>query len=138
MKRQAGSAAVALLLCLAAAQLVRPTVGNPPVNPARSLWNDSRVDSRVAKVLKRACANCHSHETEWPWYSQVSPVSWMLARDVRRARAKLNFSEWSGARPNQLEDIADAIDKHEMPPASYGMTHPESRLSKADRELLDA
>jgi hypothetical protein len=62
----------------------------------------------------------------------------MLARDVRRARAKLNFSESSGARPNQLEDIADAIDKHEMPPASYGMMHPESRLSKADRELLDA
>lgn len=138
MKRRAGHATVSLLLCLTLSQLVRPTIGNPPVDPARSLWNDSRVDPRVAKILKRACANCHSHETEWPWYSHVSPVSWMLARDVKKGRAKLNFSEWSGASPNQLQEIGDAIDKNQMPPATYTLMHPEARLSKADREILFA
>ncbi len=136
MRRRFQSVAVALLLGLTAVQLIRPDTGNPPVNPKRSLWNDPRVDPRVATVLRRACANCHSHETEWPWYSKIAPVSWMLARHVSKGRAKLNFSEWSGASPNQLEEIGDAIYKNTMPPAGYSLMHPEARLSQADREVL--
>ena len=136
MKRYLKPTAFALLLGVVAAQLIRPDTVNPPVNPKRSLWNDRRVDPLVASVLRRACANCHSHETEWPWYSKISPVSWMLARHVRNGRAKLNFSDWSGASPNQLEEIYDAIDKQDMPPAGYSLMHPEARLSPADREML--
>jgi hypothetical protein len=138
MKRHLRSAGLALLVGLAAAQLIRPDTTNPPVNPARSLWHDDRVDPRVAGVLRRACANCHSDETQWPWYSKISPVSWILARHVRKGRAKLNFSEWSGASPNQLEEIYDEIDKHDMPPADYSLMHPEARLTQADREILRA
>jgi hypothetical protein len=138
LKRHSGSAALAFLLCIGAAQLIRPDITNPKVIPARSLWNDHRVDPRVAGVLRRACANCHSYETQWPWYSQISPVSWIMARHVRNGRAKLNFSEWTGASASQLEEICDPVDKNQMPPSDYALMHPEARLSKADREILDA
>jgi len=136
MKQDLRFFSVASLLCLTVAQVIRPSFDNPPVNPARSLWNDPGVDPRVANVLRRSCANCHSYETEWPWYSKISPVSWLIARHVKNGRAKLNFSEWSGATANQLEEIYDAIDKNEMPPADYSLMHPEARLSEADREVL--
>ena len=136
MKRLVRSAALVLLLGGAVAQLIQPDTRNPPVNPARSLWNDRRVDPRVANILRRACANCHSHETEWPWYSKISPVSWWLVRHVAGGRAKLNFSDWSAASADQLEEIYDSIVKKKMPIPGYLLMHPEARLSQADRDAL--
>jgi hypothetical protein len=138
MRRLLRSAALLLLLGVAAAQLIQPNTVNPPVDPARSLWHDRRVDPRVANILRRACADCHSHETEWPWYSKISPVSWMVQRHVIKGRSKLNFSDWSAAPPDQdlLEEIADSIVKNHMPLASYLWIHSESGLSKSDRDVL--
>src|SRR5262252_9178445 len=102
MKHRMRSAALVLLLGFAAAQLIRPSTTNPPVDPSRSIWNDHRLDPRVAGILRRACADCHSHETTWPWYSKVSPFSWFVAHHVTKGREKLNFSEWSRVAPDQL------------------------------------
>jgi hypothetical protein len=136
MKRRVRVAALALALGALAAQFVQPRRDNPPVDPARSLWNDRHVDPRVAGILRRACADCHSHETEWPWYSKISPFSWMVARHVNKGRAKLNFSDWSAASPDQLEEIYDSITKNKMPMASYLLMHPAARLSQANRNVL--
>lgn len=136
MNHGLGYAALVVLLAAAVAQFVQPRTGNPPVNPARSLWNDRRVDPRVAGILRRACADCHSHETEWPWYSKISPLSWMMARHVLKGRAKLNFSDWSSPSPDQLEEIYDAVAKNKMPIASYLLIHRSARLSQADRDIL--
>jgi hypothetical protein len=138
MKRPVASVVLSLLLGMAVAQLIQPNTGNPPINSARNLWNDRRVDPRVAHILRRACADCHSHETVWPWYSKISPVSWWLARHVNDGRAKLNFSDWSAASADQLEEIYDSIVKNKMPLSSYLLIHPEARLSKADRDALVA
>ena len=137
MKRLFKLAAPVLLLGLAATQLIQPNTVNPPVDPARSLWNDRRMDPRVAGILRRACADCHSHETKWPWYSRISPFSWFVASHVVKGRTKLNFSDWSGS-PDQdlLEEIADAIVKKHMPLASYLWIHSKSRLSKSDQDVL--
>ena len=136
MKERFKLAACAVLAIGMAAQLVQPDTHNPPADPARSLWNDDRVNPRVANILGRACANCHSYRTEWPWYSRISPVSWFLARHVTNGRAKLNFSDWSGARADQLEEIYDSIAKQKMPMGSYLLMHPEARLSQAERDVL--
>ena len=138
MKRYLRTAFVALMLSLGAAQLIQPQVENSPLDPARSLRNDHRVDARVTNILERACANCHSNTTRWPWYAKVSPVSWYTARHVRKARAKLNFSDWPGASPSQAEEIYDSIEKRTMPPADYKLMHPEARLSASDLEILEA
>jgi hypothetical protein len=136
MKHRSRSAVLVLLLGVAAAQMIRPSTVNPPVDPSRSLWNDQRVGAQVGNILRRSCADCHSHETAWPWYSKISPFSWFVARHVVKGREKLNFSEWSGALPDQLQEIADAIEKKKMPLSSYLWIHRDAGLSKADREVL--
>jgi hypothetical protein len=138
MRRQLLIGLYAMAGVLTAAQFIRMDRPNPPVNPARCLWNDQRVDPKVSALLRRACANCHSHETQWPWYSKVSPVNWLVARDVEKGRQKLNFSKWSGGSRNVWEEIADAVDKGEMPPRQYVWMHPEAKITQAERELLDA
>ena len=64
---------------------------NPPVvqEPA---W----YSARTRQLFMAACADCHMNETQWPWYSSVAPVSWLVARHVQEGRERLNFSEWSG------------------------------------------
>jgi hypothetical protein len=117
--------------------MIRPDTGNPPVDPERSLWQDHRVNPRVADILRRACADCHSHETAWPWYSKISPISWMVARHVVQGRKKLNFSEWSpAALADQLVEIGDSIAKKHMPLPSYLWIHrnwffPEGRPGRS-------
>jgi hypothetical protein len=138
MNRIIRRVSVSLLGIVGAAQFVQPQRTNPPVPPDHNLWTDARVDSRVGGILRRACADCHSHETTWPWYAQVSPISWFLALHVERGRAKLNFSDWSGPSSDQLEEIYTAIRKEKMPLASYTLLHPDARLSKADRDVLKA
>jgi hypothetical protein len=138
MNRFAKYAAPALLLAVLTGQLIQPDTTNPPVSPNRTLWEDHHVDPRVAGILRRSCADCHSHETRWPWYSRISPISWMVARHVVKGRAKLNFSDWSGASEDQIEEIYDSTAKHKMPMSSYLLMHPQARLSKEDRDVLMA
>jgi hypothetical protein len=138
MKRIIRYVALTLLVIIPAAQFIQPETVNPPVSPERSVWNDRRVDPRVGHILRRACADCHSHETTWPWYSRVSPASWFIARHVAKGRAKLNFSDWSGPSSDQLEEIYDSIAKNKMPLRSYLLMHPDARLSQYDRDILTA
>lgn len=137
-RRVLRNGSLALVSILVAAQLIQPDRANPPVSPERSLWKDPRVDPRVGRILRRSCADCHSHETTWPWYSKISPVSWMVSRHVIRGRAKLNFSDWSGTSTDQLEEIYDSIAKKKMPLPSYMLLHPDARLSQAEVDLLTA
>jgi hypothetical protein len=85
----------------------------------------------------RACFDCHSHATRWPWYSHVAPVSWLVQRDTDVGRRALNFSAWD--RPQEeADDAAEVVRSEEMPPAIYLLVHPEARLSAAERATLAA
>jgi len=92
----------------------------------------------VADVFARACVNCHSEKTQWPWYSKVAPVSWLVEGDVKRARERLNLSRWDGLQETDrrmlLTAIATVIENREMPPHKYVVFHPEARLS-ADESI---
>jgi hypothetical protein len=138
MRAAVRGALLAVVVGLTAVQFVRPDTSNPPVDHAKSLWADRSVDPKVAGILRRACADCHSHETKWPWYARVSPMSWMMDRHVKDGRAKLNFSDWSGSSQDQAEEIYDSVAKGKMPMQGYLLLHPEARLSKADQETLQA
>jgi len=103
---------------------------NPPVG-AEPTW-----DSPGTRALaKQACFDCHSNETEWPAYSRVAPVSWLIQRDVSEGRAVLNFSEWQ--RPQEeAKEAAEEVLEGEMPLRIYQLMHAHARLSAADRERL--
>jgi hypothetical protein len=127
-------ATAAALVAAVAIQLVPVNRSNPPV--------EFEVDppAEVHAILRRACYDCHSHETKWPWYSRVAPVSWLVARDVHRGRDDLNFSDWPvfdfEAQDHALADIAKQIDRGRMPLPIYRAMHPGARLSEADRRRL--
>jgi hypothetical protein len=103
---------------------------------------DLHVASEAAPLLKRACLDCHSNQTVWPWYSYVAPMSWLVEKDVRRGRERVNFSEWDHytfeQRSRSLAEIASAVKNHEMPLPQYTMVHRGAKLSNADRDVLYA
>lgn len=123
-----------LLLLFVAVQFVPVDRTNPPVTTR------ARVPSDVEPLLRRACFDCHSNETKWPWYSRVAPVSWLVADHVKDGRKNLNFSTWPvldpGAESHLLHEIEEVIEGGEMPLKSYLLGHPEARLSDAEKNMI--
>lgn len=117
---------------LALAQLVPygRAHSNPPVQ-AEPAWNSPATRTLAA----RACFDCHSNLTAWPWYTNVAPVSWLVQRDVDGGRSSLNFSEWKSLQDG-AGDVAGAISGGSMPPWFYVIIHPKASLSKADQQAL--
>lgn len=108
--------------------------GRDHANPAKRV--EPAWDSPETRALaKRACFDCHSNETTWPWYSHVAPVSWMVQHHVDEGREVMNFSEWDRAY-HEADEAAEAVTEGEMPPGSYLVMHPEARLSAAERDAL--
>jgi heme-binding protein len=103
---------------------------NPPVR------QEPRWDSATTRELtKRACFDCHSNETTWPWYTNVAPVSWLSQYDVVEGRRAVNYSEWD--RPQkEARESAKTVSKGEMPPWVYLLPRPHARLSAAERAAL--
>jgi hypothetical protein len=103
---------------------------NPPVT-GEPTW-----DSATTRDLAvRACFDCHSNESVWPWYSNIAPVSWLLQRHVDEGREKLNFSTW-GSGEQETEHAADLVVRGEMPPGDFQLLHPEARLTDAEKQQL--
>ncbi|MGE0640869.1 MAG: heme-binding domain-containing protein [Thermoanaerobaculia bacterium] len=105
---------------------------NPPV-VAEPAWNAPRT----RELFFRACADCHSNESKWPWYSRVAPVSWLVYRDVQQGREHLNVSEWN--RPQRhAHEAAEKLQEGEMPLPLYLPFHPEAQLTAAEKADLVA
>lgn len=128
------SAVACLLAAMAVSSVL--TGKNPPVRPEQSLEASLRVPFPVKQMLDRACRDCHSNQTRWPWYSRVPPASWIMSSDVRRARQAMNFSEWSAVSQGNPARAAGmllaacaGVRSGRMPLSGYRLLHPESRLS---------
>lgn len=122
-------AAVALLLVAQVIPYGR-NHKNPPVTRAVK-WDTARTEQLAAG----ACLDCHSNLTNWKWYTNVAPVSWLVYADVKGGRETLNFSEWD--RPQaDAGDIVEAVQGGSMPPFQYKPLHAAARLSSAERDEL--
>jgi hypothetical protein len=128
------SAALACVLLLA--QLIPVARENPPVE------SEVPAPDEVRRILRNACYDCHSHETRWPWYSRVAPISWLVAHDVSHAREHLNFSAWNRyderERRKKLEEAWEEVEEGEMPLWYYVPFHAEARLGEDDERRLRA
>lgn len=103
---------------------------NPPV------VHEPTWDSSTTRALaERACFDCHSNQTRWPWYSHVAPMSWIAQNHVDEGRSVLNFSDWTRGN-SEAGEAAETVREREMPPRSYTLLHPEARLTDAEREQL--
>ncbi len=129
-----------LLLLLVAAlviiQFIPAGRTNPPVTAAYD------PPPEVAPILRESCMDCHSHETRWPWYAYVAPLSWWLVEHVEHGREHLNFSTWEDYLPerkhHKLEELIEETEDGAMPLPSYMRMHGEARLSADELEALHA
>ncbi len=101
---------------------------NPPV-VAQPAWDSPAT----REVFMRACGDCHSNQTVWPWYSTIAPASWLISRDVNEGRRKFNVSEW-GARDNEGDEAVELVRNGEMPPWFYLPLHPAAQMSAAEKQ----
>ncbi len=124
----------ALIVILAAMQLVRPNRLNPPVDSALTLAAQYRVPPDVLDIFNRACIDCHSHRTRWPWYSNVAPASWFLASHVTHGRRKMNLDNWT--EEMSFKDVCQEVRVGSMPLKSYLPLHPDARLSPRDVQSI--
>lgn len=109
--------------------------GGPRTNPpviAEPAWDSPRT----RELFFRSCSDCHSNESQWPWYSHVAPVSWLVAKDVNEGREHLNISEWN--RPQKhAHEAAEEVRDGEMPLWFYKPLHPQSWYSEQEKlELI--
>ena len=128
-KAALGAGGVAVLI-----QLVSFERTNPPVT------GEVEAPPEVKALLKRACFDCHSHDTTWPWYSKVAPVSWLVHRDVVEGRKHLNFSTWAAVKPERkakkFDDIVEEVEGGDMPPWFYLPMHPEAKLTPEEQQTI--
>lgn len=114
----------------------------PAASPGkdRPIFDDATIDPKTLAIFERACQNCHSERTEWPWYAHLAPVSWMIARDVHQARAHVNMSNWRSYstedRIRLLSEIGSAVRNRAMPLPRYLLLHPEARISSEERQQI--
>ena len=102
--------------------------------------NELRVSKEVKEILEVSCVDCHSNDTEYPWYGEIAPISWYLAYHVNDGKEHLNFSEWNSYNKNQkehiLKDLKEELEDQNMPLKSYLLLHNKAKLSEQQYELL--
>ncbi len=103
----------------------RPAGSNEPP------WDSARTRELAA----RACFDCHSNLTTWPWYSNVAPLSWLIQRDVDSGRDELNFSDWPRSG-EEAEEVLEALLGDSMPPWYFTIMHPKAKLSRTEKAEL--
>lgn len=133
---------IGVAVLLLGIQFVRPEKRNPPVAAERTYQARLQVPAEVASVVERSCYDCHSHQTRWPWYSEVAPVSWVVVNDVNHGRRHLNFSEWAQydrkTADDLLGELCEVVTHGEMPLPSYRLVHRNARLAATEVRAICA
>jgi len=128
-----------ILVVIILIQFIRPekNVSNIEINDITTVME---VPQEIKEIIKTSCADCHSNNTKYPWYSEIAPVSWYLAQHVNEGKEHLNFSEWAAYNKDQkshiLKDLEEEIDEHKMPLESYLWIHKEAILSVDKYDIL--
>jgi mono/diheme cytochrome c family protein len=91
-------------------------------------WDSKKTE----ELFNKACADCHSNNTKWPWYSKIAPISWLVAHDVAKGREHFNVSMIGYQKKNEADEAYEELEDGEMPPAIYVLNHPEAKLSKEE------
>lgn len=130
MKRIIIWGGVALVFLLLVMQLIPLNKTNPAV--VREVnWDTPQTRA----LVQRACFDCHSNETVWPWYVKIAPVSFIMVNHVSEGREELNFSDWT--KPNvDFREIQEAVSEGEMPTWDYLLMHASARLTPAETDAL--
>ena len=130
---------IGIFLVLILIQLIRPE-RNDSNNELNGISSAMHVPENVKQIIKTSCADCHSNNTKYPWYSEIAPISWYLAYHVNEGKEHLNFSEWMAYNKDQknhiLKDLDEKLTAHEMPLKSYLIVHKDAVMTKNQYDIL--
>lgn len=136
----AGKIVLLVLIAFVLIQFIPVHMSNPSTSPSKDFLHIYQPPSKITDMMRNACYDCHSNATQFPWYANVAPVSWLLESHIDEARAHINFSEW-GDYPEKLtnlklEGMAAEVKSGGMPLTSYTWMHSKARLTDAQRTQL--
>jgi hypothetical protein len=140
MKKALKIIAIVAVIALIAIQFFQPDRTNPQIVAADTLQASMQVPAEVDAILTRSCGDCHSDKTVYPWYSNVSPVSWWLANHIAEGRRELNMSVWntysSKKKSKKLEEVCEQVESGEMPLPSYLWIHRYAVLREGESKTI--
>lgn len=130
----------ALLIIIVVIQFFQPKKNRSQTVAANDITNHFAVPANVGDILKKACNDCHSNNTQYPWYTHVQPVGWWLQHHVNEGKRELNLSEFAAYEPkrqhHKLEEVIEQVKDGHMPLDSYLWMHDEAKLTKDEKEVL--
>jgi hypothetical protein len=131
---------LAILIVLIVIQFIQPARNKNGQVLATDISKMVSLPQHVQAILKTACYDCHSNNTIYPWYTNIQPVGWMMARHIKEGKEELNFSEFgsyaSRRQLSKLKAIGNSIQDDDMPLASYTFIHKNARLTNEEKALI--
>lgn len=132
--------ALILLVVFAGMQFIPAEHNQSDVVPLSDFTNIYEVPEEVEDLIQMSCYDCHSNNTDYPWYDKIQPVRWFLEDHIREGKAELNFNEFGNyserRKINKLKSVRSEIEKGKMPLASYIWMHRDAKLSAGDKKLI--
>lgn len=130
----------ALLILFIVIQFVQPARNQSGQVLQTDISKIYNIPNDVYALLKNTCFDCHSNNTSYPWYSNIQPIGWILTKDIKDGKAKLNFSEFGSISPrrqmSKLQNVENRIKDGTMPLPVYQFMHPGARLTEEEKRLL--
>ena len=132
--------ALILLIGFVGIQFVPTDLNQSDTVPKTDFLLVNNTQENISAILQESCYDCHSNNTEYPWYNKVQPVAWFLEDHINEGKEELNFNEWdaySNRRKNsKLKSIISQVKDDEMPLASYTLIHKDAKLSNSEKTLI--
>jgi hypothetical protein len=132
--------AIVLLVAFVGIQFMPATRNQSDSVPSTDFMLVNNVPENIQKKLQVSCYDCHSNNTQYPWYNKVQPVAWFLEDHIKEGKAELNFNEWDSLsnrrKKSKLRSIIKQIESDEMPLYSYTLIHKDASFSEAEKQEL--
>ncbi|HRG24049.1 MAG TPA: heme-binding domain-containing protein [Chitinophagaceae bacterium] len=129
-----------LLAAFIVIQFIHPAKNTSEGLQPNTIGNNYAIPADVKTILGKACNDCHSNNTRYPWYAKIQPVDWWLNKHVVDGKKDLNFDEFTNRAPryqyHKMEEVIEMVKELEMPLKSYTWTHKDARLTSNEREKL--
>lgn len=131
---------IAFLLLFIAAQAIRPAKNAGNSSGPQDVTTVVMVPDSLMELLKNSCYDCHSNHSDYPWYDQIAPVSWWVSNHINEGKRELNFTQFGSyttkKMAHKMEEVAETVEKEEMPISSYLWMHGNARLTKEQRSAI--
>ncbi len=131
---------VSLFVFFLAIQAIRPLKNNGNPGGPADITKIVKVPDSVMSILKKSCYDCHSNYTSYPWYDKITPVNWWLTNHINEGKRNLNFTNFGDNTPRKmkkkLEEIAQTVEKNQMPLNSYLWIHKNAGLNATEKQMI--